>query len=278
MGRRRPANLIQITLAQVTDTTDRLPLGVYVITSSGLSPGRDHPRWGWRPYAAAPRRSSFELLARRRGPAAGGRGARHGCALGVCSSSSTIASTSRARPAPTASISDRATSRGARAQTGSSTISRERVHRRGGAARGARGRGLRRRQPQRSTPTKPEAAPQGLDGVRAIAGATALPVVGVGGIDASNAGDVIAAGAATAVVSAVGRRPIPWRRRAGPSRGAGRAGGPGVTEQRTGKITPDVFERLILRDLGASTRMRSSAPSTASTSASSASSMAWRWR
>jgi thiamine-phosphate pyrophosphorylase len=55
------------------------------------------------------------------------------------------------------------------------------------------------------TPTKPEAAPQGLDGVRAIAGATALPVVGVGGIHASNAGDVIAAGAAgVAVVSAVG--------------------------------------------------------------------------
>ena len=130
------------------------------------------------------------------------------------------------------------------------------------------------------TPTKPEAAPQGLDGVRAIAGATALPVVGVGGIDASNAGDVIAAGAA-------GRGRL--RRRGGVrSRveatralvraGAGRAAG-GLHRAAHGQDHADVFERLILQDLGASTRMRSPALGTASTSASSGPSpMAWRWR
>jgi thiamine-phosphate pyrophosphorylase len=54
------------------------------------------------------------------------------------------------------------------------------------------------------TPTKPEAGPTGLEGLREIADATALPVVGIGGIDAANAGDVIRAGAAgIAVISAV---------------------------------------------------------------------------
>ena len=55
-----------------------------------------------------------------------------------------------------------------------------------------------------ATPTKPEAAPEGLAGVRAVAAASPLPVVGIGGIDAGNAGEVLAAGAAgVAVVSAV---------------------------------------------------------------------------
>jgi thiamine-phosphate pyrophosphorylase len=55
-----------------------------------------------------------------------------------------------------------------------------------------------------ASPTKPEAMPHGLDGLRAIVGATALPVVGIGGITARNAGQVIAAGATgIAVVSAV---------------------------------------------------------------------------
>jgi thiamine-phosphate pyrophosphorylase len=53
--------------------------------------------------------------------------------------------------------------------------------------------------------TKPEATPIGGEGLRAIVAATALPVVGIGGIDASNAREVLAAGAAgVAVVSAVG--------------------------------------------------------------------------
>lgn len=56
-----------------------------------------------------------------------------------------------------------------------------------------------------ATPTKPEAEPRGLGGLRDIVGATALPVVGIGGIHAGNAHEVLAAGAAgVAVVSAVG--------------------------------------------------------------------------
>jgi thiamine-phosphate pyrophosphorylase len=55
------------------------------------------------------------------------------------------------------------------------------------------------------TETKPEAEPLGVDGVEATARATRLPVVGIGGIDASNAAEVIEAGAAgVAVVSNVG--------------------------------------------------------------------------
>jgi thiamine-phosphate diphosphorylase len=56
-----------------------------------------------------------------------------------------------------------------------------------------------------ATPTKADAAPRGLDGLRAVVGATPLPVVGIGGIDAGNAAEVLEAGAAgIAVVSAVG--------------------------------------------------------------------------
>ncbi|HSL12057.1 MAG TPA: thiamine phosphate synthase [Actinomycetota bacterium] len=56
----------------------------------------------------------------------------------------------------------------------------------------------------RSTATKPDAEPVGIDGLRAVAEATALPVVAIGGIDAANVADAIAAGAAgVAVVSAV---------------------------------------------------------------------------
>jgi len=56
-----------------------------------------------------------------------------------------------------------------------------------------------------ATPTKAEAVPIGLDGLRSIVEATSLPVIGVGGIDPLNARKVLAAGAAgVAVVSAVG--------------------------------------------------------------------------
>jgi thiamine-phosphate pyrophosphorylase len=55
-----------------------------------------------------------------------------------------------------------------------------------------------------ATATKPEAVPMGLDGLRVVAAATALPVVGIGGIDIGNARDVLAAGAAgIAVIGAV---------------------------------------------------------------------------
>jgi thiamine-phosphate pyrophosphorylase len=56
-----------------------------------------------------------------------------------------------------------------------------------------------------ATPTKPEAEPRGLGGLRDIVKVTTLPVIGIGGIHAGNAHEVLAAGAAgIAVVSAVG--------------------------------------------------------------------------
>lgn len=61
-----------------------------------------------------------------------------------------------------------------------------------------------------ATPTKVDAVPLGLEGLRAVTAATELPVVGIGGIEASNAVEVLAAGAAgVAVVSAVGAAPDP---------------------------------------------------------------------
>ncbi|QGQ19563.1 thiamine phosphate synthase [Cellulomonas sp. JZ18] len=59
--------------------------------------------------------------------------------------------------------------------------------------------------PVRLTPTKPEAGPAlGADGVRAVAAATALPVVAIGGLSADDVPALRAAGAhAVAVVSAV---------------------------------------------------------------------------
>jgi thiamine-phosphate diphosphorylase len=55
-----------------------------------------------------------------------------------------------------------------------------------------------------STSTKPDAEPIGLEGVRRVVQATPLPVVGIGGIDPTNARAVLDAGAAgVAVISAV---------------------------------------------------------------------------
>ena len=55
-----------------------------------------------------------------------------------------------------------------------------------------------------STATKPDAWPVGTEGLRAIARSTRLPVVGIGGIDARNAQQVVAAGArGVAVISAI---------------------------------------------------------------------------
>ena len=82
------------------------------------------------------------------------------------------------------------------------------------------------------TPTKPGATPAGLEAVRAVASATELPVVGIGGIDAGNAGTVLGAGAVgIAVLSAVAaaadpvdatRRLVAAVRDAGEVRGAAR--------------------------------------------------------
>ncbi|HEY7755515.1 MAG TPA: thiamine phosphate synthase [Actinomycetota bacterium] len=57
-----------------------------------------------------------------------------------------------------------------------------------------------------ATATKPEAVPRGIHGLRAVVAATDLPVVAIGGVDAANAREVVEAGGASgvAVVSAVG--------------------------------------------------------------------------
>ena len=52
-----------------------------------------------------------------------------------------------------------------------------------------------------ATPSKPDADPPiGLDGLAAICAAVTVPVVAIGGVDASNAGDFIRAGAAGVAV------------------------------------------------------------------------------
>ena len=67
------------------------------------------------------------------------------------------------------------------------------AERRGGAYVGAG--------PVWETPSKPDADPAiGLDGLRAICGAVSVPVVAIGGIDASNAAECIRAGAAGVAV------------------------------------------------------------------------------
>jgi thiamine-phosphate pyrophosphorylase len=61
-----------------------------------------------------------------------------------------------------------------------------------------------------ATTTKPEARPIGLEGLRSVVASTSLPVVGIGGVNPSNAAEVIGAGAAgVAAVSAVGASPDP---------------------------------------------------------------------
>jgi thiamine-phosphate pyrophosphorylase len=52
-----------------------------------------------------------------------------------------------------------------------------------------------------ATPTKPDAGPPlGLDGLAALCAAVSRPVVAIGGIDASNAADCLAAGASGVAV------------------------------------------------------------------------------
>ena len=52
-----------------------------------------------------------------------------------------------------------------------------------------------------ATPSKPDAGPPiGLEGLREICKAVSIPVVAIGGVDASNAADCIAAGAAGVAV------------------------------------------------------------------------------
>ena len=59
-----------------------------------------------------------------------------------------------------------------------------------------------------ATPSKEDAdRPMGLDGLAAIARAAAVPVIAIGGIDASNAGDCIRAGAAGVAAIRAGTDP-----------------------------------------------------------------------
>jgi thiamine-phosphate pyrophosphorylase len=64
-----------------------------------------------------------------------------------------------------------------------------------------------------STPSKSDADPPiGLDGLRAICAAVDVPVVAIGGIDASNAADCIRAGAAGVAVIRAAREAAALRR------------------------------------------------------------------
>ena len=72
---------------------------------------------------------------------------------------------------------------------------------RGGARRRAPRRRLRRRRPGLGDPVEGgRRSAYGLDGLREICAAVAVPVVAIGGIDASNAADCIRAGAAGVAV------------------------------------------------------------------------------
>lgn len=63
-----------------------------------------------------------------------------------------------------------------------------------------------------ATPSKPDAdAPIGLEGLAEICGAVSIPVVAIGGIDASNAGDCIRAGASGVAVVRAARDAAPLR-------------------------------------------------------------------
>lgn len=60
------------------------------------------------------------------------------------------------------------------------------------------------------TASKPNAVPAGLDTLRAVADASPVPVVGIGGITAENAAEVVNAGAVgVAVISAIGQATDP---------------------------------------------------------------------
>jgi thiamine-phosphate pyrophosphorylase len=66
------------------------------------------------------------------------------------------------------------------------------------------------------TPSKLDADPPiGLDGLREICAAVSIPVVAIGGVDASNAGDCVAAGAAGVAVIRAARDAAAIRRATG---------------------------------------------------------------
>jgi thiamine-phosphate diphosphorylase len=190
---------------------ERLPLDVYVITSSGLSPGRDHLAVGLAAVRGgatavqlrAPELDDDEL---RRVATALAKGCGPRDVLFVVNDRADVAVDCDADGVHLGQSDEFA---GARARIGKRVlgVSVSDPHEARQAERaGADYLGVT----VWATETKPEAEAVGLSGLRAVADATTLPVVGVGGIDASNAGDVISAGAAgVAVASAVGAAPDP---------------------------------------------------------------------
>ena len=189
------------------DAKRPLRLGVYVITSSGLAPGRDHRDVALAAVEGgagaiqlrAPELSDDELLPLASDLATVCRAAG---VLFVVNNRVDVAAESGASGAHVGQDDDVA---GARGRLGSARVLGVSVATpvEAGAAEiaGADCLGVT----VWATPTKPEAVPRGLEGLRAVVEATTLPVVGIGGIHAGNAEQVLAAGAVgVAVISAVG--------------------------------------------------------------------------
>lgn len=189
------------------DARRPLRLGVYVITSSGLAPGRGHREVALAAIEGgadavqlrAPELSDDELL-----PLAAELAAECQAAgvLFLVNDRVGVATRSGADGAHVGQDDDVADARsrlGPAGILGISVATPEQA--RAARAAGADYLGVT----VWATATKPGAAPRGLEGLRAVVEASTLPVVGIGGIDAGNAERVLAAGAiGVAVVSAVG--------------------------------------------------------------------------
>jgi thiamine-phosphate pyrophosphorylase len=192
--------------------TERLPLEVYVITSSGLWPGRDHLSVGLAAVRGgagtvqlrAPDLADAELL---RVATALAKGCAPRGVLFLVNDRVDVAVESGARGAHVGRTDDY---EAARERLGSERVLGVSVSTPGEARDAERVGADYLGVTVWATATKPEAKPVGLEGLRAVAGATSLPVVGVGGVDPSNVAQVLAAGAVgVAVVSAVGAAPDP---------------------------------------------------------------------
>jgi thiamine-phosphate pyrophosphorylase len=189
------------------DARQPLRLGVYVITSADLFPGRGHRDVALAAIEGgadaiqlrAPELSDDELLRVASGLAAACRAAR---VLFVVNNRVDVAAESGAVGAHVGQGDDMTGARrrlGSAGVLGVSVANPEEAH--AAEAVGADYLGVT----VWATPTKPEAVPRGVEGLRAVVEAATIPVVGIGGIDAGNAEQVLAVGAVgVAVISAVG--------------------------------------------------------------------------
>ncbi len=185
---------------------DRRSLSVYVVTSTGVSPGRDHRDVALAAIEGgasaiqlrAPELKDDDLLPLATELAVG---CREAGVLFVVNDRLDVALASGADGVHLGQGDDLGHARGRIGEDGVLGISvNDREQARAAEAAGADYVGVT----VWATPTKPEAAPLDLEGLRTIVEAMALPVVGIGGITSANAGQVIGAGAAgVAVVSAV---------------------------------------------------------------------------